>query len=74
MAAKLLLQAYESTPVGKETWVLPYGESVDEFQLVVAVAKTWAEMGVIEILETRDDDHSGRRLVHGVHFRRLGSQ
>jgi hypothetical protein len=71
MAAKLLLQAYESTPVGKETWVLPYGESVDEFQLVVAVAKTWAEMGVIEILETRDEDHSGLRLVHGVRFRRL---
>ena len=71
MAVKLLLQAYESTAVGNETWVLPNGKSVDEFQLVVTIIKAWAEMGIIEILDTRDDDHSGRRLVHGVRFRRL---
>jgi hypothetical protein len=71
MAVKLLLQAYESTPVGKETWALPHAESVDEFQIVVAITKAWAELGIIEILETRDVDHSGRRLVHAVRFRRL---
>jgi hypothetical protein len=70
-AVKVLLHAYESTPVGNETWLLPYGKSVDEFQLVVAIAKAWVEMGIIEILETRDDDHSGRRLIDGVRFRRL---
>jgi hypothetical protein len=71
MAVKLLMQAYESTPVGKETWALPYGKSVDEFQVVVAITKAWAEIGIIEILETRDAEDSGRRLVNAVRFRRL---
>ena len=71
MTVKLLLQAYESTLVGEETWALPGGKSVDEFQIVVAITKAWAELGIIEILETRDAEHSGRRLVQAVRFRRL---
>jgi hypothetical protein len=71
MSLKGLEQAYRNTVVGKDAWVYPYGTSLDEFQLVVAIAKAWAGIGTIQVLDTLEVDVSGRRLVNAVHFRRL---
>ena len=71
MSLKGLEYAYRNTAVGKDAWVYPYGTPLDEFQLVVAIAKAWAGIGTIEVLDTLEVDVSGRRRVNAVHFRRL---
>jgi hypothetical protein len=71
MSLKGLEQAYRNTVVGKDVWVYASVTSIDEFQLVVAIAKAWAGIGTIQVLDTLEVDVSGRRLVNAVHFRRL---
>ena len=69
---EVLANAYSQTPVGQDAWVLPSARgTLDDFQVVVAAAEAWEMVRHIQILEIREDRHTGRRLINALRFRRL---
>jgi hypothetical protein len=72
MSLPLLLSTYRRTPIGEAEWVLPDGkQSLEEFQVVVATAEAWEFIGHIKIIEIREENRTGRRLIDAVRIRRL---
>jgi hypothetical protein len=72
VSLELLWQAYSRTPIGEDAWVLPDGKyTLQAFQAVVAAAEAWEGMRYIEIVEIHKENHTGRRLIDAVRFRRL---
>jgi hypothetical protein len=72
VSLELLWQAYSRTPIGEDAWVLPNGKyPLQAFQAVVAAAEAWEVMRYIEIVEIHEENHTGRRLIDAVRFRRL---
>ena len=69
MPLELLLSAYRCTPIGETSWVLSEGQTLKDFQIVVAAAEALESTGRIQILEMRKDGDHG--LVNAVHIRRL---
>jgi hypothetical protein len=51
------------TPDGKQ--------SLEDFQAVVAAAEAWEVIGQIKIIEIREENRTGRRLIDAVRIRRL---
>jgi serine/threonine protein kinase HipA of HipAB toxin-antitoxin module len=67
-----LLSAYSHIPRGEAAWVLPDdNQSLEDFQATVAAAEAWEVIGQIEIVEIREENRTGRRLVDAVRIRRL---
>ena len=67
-----VLSAFSRLPRGEATWVLPDGkQTLEDFQATVAAAEAWEVIGQIEILEIREENRTGRRLVDAVRIRRL---
>jgi hypothetical protein len=72
MSLPLLLSTYRRTPIGEADWVLPVAkQSLEEFQIVVAAAEAWEFIGHIEIVEIREENRTGRRLIDAMLIRRL---
>jgi hypothetical protein len=72
MRLEPLTRSYEATPIGWDNWVRPDpGQTLEEFQLIVATAEAWEVMRNIRILEIREDNYTGRRFINAVRFQRL---
>jgi hypothetical protein len=72
MAIEPFSATYEATPIGWNTWLRPApAQTLEDFQLAVATAEAWEVIGHINILEIREDNYTGRRLINAVKFQRL---
>jgi hypothetical protein len=64
--------AFSTTPVGEEGWMWPIDDDdLRDFQAAVASAEAWEFLGVIKIIEVREEAKTGRRLVEALRFKRL---
>ena len=72
MHLSVLLDSYSGTPIGHAFWVRPRGNHLlENFQLVVAATEALERIGRISILEIREENRTGRRLIDAVHVHRL---
>jgi hypothetical protein len=72
MGIEPLAKAYDGIPVGNDTWMAcDPGDSLLDFQLVVAAAQAWESIHHIRILEIREDFACDTRLISAVRFQRL---
>lgn len=72
MGMEALSRAYISASVGADVWMRPEPtQTLEDFQAAVAAAEAWEVVHQIKILEIREENQSGRRLIDAVRFRRL---
>ena len=72
METEPLARAYISAGMGGDVWMRPDpGQTLEAFQAVVAAAEAWEAIERIRILEIREENQTGRRLIDAVRFRRL---
>jgi hypothetical protein len=64
-----LLAAYRDLAIGGDTWLR--ASDAETFQLIVAAAEACQMVGLLEIIEIREERQTGRRLVEAVRIRRL---
>jgi hypothetical protein len=67
----LLIQAYHCLSVGDDGWMRVGHDDVRTFQVTVAAAEAWETIGLIRILEIREEARTGRRLIDAVRIRRI---
>lgn len=72
MSLAALLSTYGSTSPGEAAWVRPDAmQTLEDFQLAVAAAEALEFIGRLRIVEIREENRTGRRLIKAVHIRRL---
>ena len=65
-----LLASYHCIAAGEDVWMRAAG-NLHDFQATVASAEAWETVGLIRIIEIREERMSGRRLIDALRFRRL---
>lgn len=72
MHLRSLARAYGATPVGHDDWVIPDREqTLEDFEIVVAVAEAFHATRHIEILDLRPVTRRGRSYIRAIKFQRL---
>ena len=66
-----LIQAYHCLSIGGDGWMRVGHDDVRKFQATVAAAEAWEMIGLIQIMEIREEPRTGRRLVDAVRIRRM---
>jgi hypothetical protein len=64
-----LLVVYQGVGIGGDTWLR--SSDAEAFQLVVAAAEACEVIGLLRIIEVREERQAGRRIVEAVRIRRL---
>ena len=72
-AQRLLEETVSTTALRQERWInqAESGMTLADFQAVRALAEKWESSGRIELLQTQEEEDTGRRLTLAIKFRRL---
>jgi hypothetical protein len=65
-----LLGIYRELPIGADTW-LRGSSDLGDFQCIVAAVEACEVVGLVAIVEIREEGQTGRRLINALRFRRL---
>ena len=65
-----LLASFHCIAAGEDVWIRA-SANLHDFQATVASAEAWETVGLIRIMEIREERTSGRRLIDALRFRRL---
>ena len=72
-AQRLLEETVSTTAIHQERWIsqAESGMTLADFQIVHSLAEKWESAGRIEVLETKAEHDTGKRLTLAIKFRRL---
>jgi hypothetical protein len=68
----LIAEAYGRLPIGGEGCVRAEdSKSLEDFQAAFVAAEEWQSMGLIQIVDSQEEDSTDGSLIHPIRFRRL---